>query len=383
MQRLLALGTAEEVLETRAFRAFALGDREAWKRVTRELMDHPPEVPAVTALQVATYLDDVDGAERFAHPPHGAHPFGRCPGHGPPAARPRGGGPGAVERGAGAAGLRPSLRSHGRAGAALAAGGPAVPLACRAPSCSRSGGTFDQWRAAIEAPGESSHSAAHTGLHPYIRRYRLGLLDTRLGDTTSAVRLAGSLEQAADSAIGLKADALRTFALSIRARVAGQAGRAAEALEYLDRSRWQVVESIFEAEALDRYYRAELLFALGRHAEALDWYRTIAERATYELVYVAPARWREGWLYHRIGDEARAAGGLPDGRATMGRRGRAAPGHCRRSRAPIGQPGQPLEPPRQADAGLPRVPFPRERALGRSPLQPHARASAEHREPRR
>ena len=69
-----------------------------------------------------------------------------------------------------------------------------------------------------------------------------------------------------------------------------------------------MVESIFEAEALDRYYRAELLFALGRHAEALDWYRTIAERATYELVYVAPARWRQGWLYHRIGDEARAAG---------------------------------------------------------------------------
>ena len=67
MRRLLALGTAAEVLETRAFRAFALGDREAWKRVTRELMDNPPDVPAVTALQVATYLDDVDGAERFAH----------------------------------------------------------------------------------------------------------------------------------------------------------------------------------------------------------------------------------------------------------------------------------------------------------------------------
>ena len=66
MRRLLALGTATEVLETRAFRAFALGDRDAWKRVTRELMDHPPDVPAVTALQVATYLDDVEGAERFA-----------------------------------------------------------------------------------------------------------------------------------------------------------------------------------------------------------------------------------------------------------------------------------------------------------------------------
>jgi tetratricopeptide (TPR) repeat protein len=167
---------------------------------------------------------------------------------------------------------------------------------------------LDQWQAAVEARGESSHSAAHTGLHPYIRRYRLGLLDARLGDTTSAVGFARALELAGDSASGLKADALRTFALSIRARVAGQAGRAAEALEQLDRSRWQVVESIFEAEALDRYYRAELLFALGRYTEALDWYRTIAERATYELVYVAPARWREGWIYHRMRDQARAAG---------------------------------------------------------------------------
>ena len=67
------------------------------------------------------------------------------------------------------------------------------------------------------------------------------------------------------------------------------------------------MESLFEAEALDRYYRAELLFALGRQAEALERYRTIAERATYKLVYVAPARWRQAWLYARAGDRARAA----------------------------------------------------------------------------
>nr|MBA3893521.1 tetratricopeptide repeat protein [Gemmatimonadales bacterium] len=99
---------------------------------------------------------------------------------------------------------------------------------------------------------------------------------------------------------------LHTFARSIRARVAADAGRTAEALDHLERSSWGMVESIFEAEALDRYYRAELLSELGRHAEALDWYRTIAERATYELVYVAPARWRQGRLYENAGDRARA-----------------------------------------------------------------------------
>jgi tetratricopeptide (TPR) repeat protein len=165
----------------------------------------------------------------------------------------------------------------------------------------------DAWPARLEAPGEPSHSSGHTGLHPAVRLYRLGLLDASLGDTTGALRFADSLQVAGDLAAGLRADALRTFARSIRARVAGEAGRPAEAIEQLELSRWGVVESVFEAEALDRYYRAELLFALGRQAEALEWYRTIAERATYELVYVAPARWRQAWLYAQVGDRARAA----------------------------------------------------------------------------
>ena len=307
MQRLLGLGTAAEVLETRAFRAFALGDREAWKRVTRELMDHPPDVPPVTALQVATYLDDVDGAEGFARLLTDTRYSDDVRGMAHRLlARV------AVARGRWSA-ARVQLDSARRFDPtaelelrSLLAVLPFLQLPRVELLAIRR--DVEHWQAEVEGPGEVSHSAAHTGLHPYVRRYRLGLLDTRVGDTTSALWLAGSLERAADSATGLKVDALRTFALSIRARVAGLAGRPAEALELLDRSRWEVVESIFEAEALDRYYRAELLFALGRYAEALDWYRTIAERATYELVYVAPARWREGWLYQRAGDGVRAAG---------------------------------------------------------------------------
>ena len=306
MRRLLALGTAADVLETRAFRAFALGDREAWKRVTRELMDNPPDVPVVTALQVATYLDDVDGAERFAHlltdSRHSDDVRGMA--HRLLARV-------AVARGRWRA-ARAQLDSAGRFDPvselelrSLLAVLPflQVPRAERLEIRRR----VDAWPARLEGPGEPSHSAAHTGLHPAVRLYRLGLLDASLGDTTAALRFAALLQGASDSAEGLKADALRTFARSIRARVAGETGRPAEALEQLELSRWDVVESIFEAEALDRYYRAELLFALGRRAEALEWYRTIAERATYELVYVAPARWRQGWLYAQVGDRARAA----------------------------------------------------------------------------
>ncbi len=306
MGRLLARGTAAEVLETRAFRAFALGDREAWKRVTRELMENPPDVPAVTALQVATYLDDLDGAEGFARlltDPRYSDDV-------------RGMAHRLLARVAVAKGRWSTARAQLDTARRL---DPTAELELRSllavlpflhvprPELLDIRRQVAEWRARVEAPGEVSHSAAHAGLHPYVKLYRLGLLDVCLGDTTEALRAAGSLERAGDSSSSLKAGALRTFAWSIRARVAGEAGRPAEALAHLERSDWSMVESIFEAEALDRYYRAELLDTLGRHEEALDWYRTIAERATYELVYVAPSRWHQARLYEEAGNPARAA----------------------------------------------------------------------------
>ncbi len=305
MQRLLALGTDAEVLETRAFRAFALGDRDAWKRVTRELLQNPSAVPPVTALQVATYLDDLDGAERFARLLRARRYSDDVRGMAYRLlARV------AVARGqwsAAQAQLDTAQRFDATATLELRSLLAVLPfLQVPRSELLVIRGQVEEWQAKIEAPGEASHSSGHAGLHPYVKLYRLGLLNARLRDTSEALRLAGSLDRAGDSASALKADALHTFAQSIRARVAGEGGRAAEALDHLERSSWGMVESIFEAEALDRYYRAELLNALGRDAEALDWYRTIAERATYELVYVAPARWQQGRLYEQAGDRARA-----------------------------------------------------------------------------
>ena len=305
MRRLLALGSATEVLETRAFRAFALGDRDAWKRVTRELLENPPDVPPVTALQVATYLDDLDGAESFARLLSARQYSDDV----------RGMAYRLLARVAAARGQWSAARAHLDTARGF---DPVAALELRSLlavlpflQVPRSDllavrREVEEWRATFEAPGEVSHSAGHAGLHPYVRLYRLGLLDARLGDTVEALRHAGAVQRAGDSSSDLKADALHTFARSIRARVAGDAGRVAEALGHLEQSDWGMVESIFEVEALDRYYRAELLSALGRHTEALDWYRTIAERATYELVYVAPARWRQGRLYEQAGDRARA-----------------------------------------------------------------------------
>ena len=138
-----------------------------------------------------------------------------------------------------------------------------------------------------------------------LRLHRLGLLDTRLGDTTSALRDARSLARAADSS--LDGRFAPTLAASIRAHVAAVGGRDREALADLDAAGWEAAASGFVAEAYDRYFRAELLERARREDEALGWYGSIAERAAYELVYLAPAHRRQAEIYARRGQRELAA----------------------------------------------------------------------------
>ena len=137
------------------------------------------------------------------------------------------------------------------------------------------------------------------GAQRAVRLHRLGLLDTRLGDTTSALRNARALDRAADSS---RAGRLaHTLAGSIRAHVAAAGGRAREALADLDAAGWEAAASVFVAEAYDRYFRAELLEQAQREDEALGWFHSIAERAAYELVYSAPSHLRQAEIYDRRG----------------------------------------------------------------------------------
>lgn len=161
-----------------------------------------------------------------------------------------------------------------------------------------------RWNPA-EPAGQVGHTAAHIGVHPLLRLHRLGLLDTRLRDTTEALRSARSLSRGADSSLGGRF--ARTLAQSIRAHVAAAGGRTREALADLDAAEWEPAASVFVAEAYDRYWRAELLARDGREDEALGWFHSIAERAAYELVYLAPAHLRQGEIYDRRGDRNRAA----------------------------------------------------------------------------
>ena len=76
-------------------------------------------------------------------------------------------------------------------------------------------------------------------------------------------------------------------------------GRDGEALAVLDAAEWEAAAPVFVSEAYDRYFRAELLQRVGREDEALGWYGSIAERAAYELVYLAPSHRRQAEIYAR------------------------------------------------------------------------------------
>jgi tetratricopeptide (TPR) repeat protein len=137
------------------------------------------------------------------------------------------------------------------------------------------------------------------GAQRALRLHRLGLLDTRLGDTTSALREARSLDRAADSSLAGRF--AQTLAASIRAHVAAVGGRDRQALSDLDAAGWEAAAPAFVAEAYDRYFRAELLERAKREDEALGWFQSIAERAAYELVYLAPSHLHQAEIYRRRG----------------------------------------------------------------------------------
>jgi tetratricopeptide (TPR) repeat protein len=303
VQRAMTVGGGE-VVETRAFRAFALGDRPGQKRVTRRLLADPSKIPDITALEVAVIADDLNGSERF----------GRLLAD--PSQTPdlRGSGHRILAQ---AAVARGQLRRARRELAAAARFDSVPALELRSLFAVLSFLPLQRaevvavreqvrrWNAGEDTADNSGHTTAHIGLHPYLRLHRLGLLDIRLGDTVAALARARELDRVSDSA-GTGGSA-RTLAQSIRAHVAAAGGRHADALALIEGAGWEAAASVFVTEAYDRYFRAELLDSLDRDEEALGWLGSIAERAAYELVYLAPAHLSRARIYQERGEHARAA----------------------------------------------------------------------------
>jgi tetratricopeptide (TPR) repeat protein len=293
VRRVLALAPARDVLEMRSFRAFALGDRQGQKRVTSELLASPGSIPAETALGAAVYADDLDRVERFASLLTEDRHSSDVRGYGhrllAQTAAARGQWRAAQRELDGASRFDPTAALELRS---LLAVLPFLPVTRSELEEMRA--TLERWQPPVEESEGRIHSTAHVGVHPALRLHRLGLVSARLGATTAALRYARELESARDAGHDSVERAIvrTTFARSIQARVADAAGQPERALTLLDQAQWHPIASGFMAEALDRYYRADLLRRLGRVDEARGWYRSIAERTTYELVYLAPARFQ-------------------------------------------------------------------------------------------
>jgi DNA-binding SARP family transcriptional activator/Tfp pilus assembly protein PilF len=276
-------------LDLRAIRTFALNDRPGHERAARDLLADRSILPRRLAFDVAVKLGDLAGSARFA---------------------------GLLVRASATCDVRALGRrmlaqvaiAHGRLG--VAAGELARAAPCDPGAALEHRALLVVQPFAIPDAADLEELARDLGVvadsvlgHP-AREYYAGLVAIGLGDTLTAAADARALLAAGESTS--TGDLSRTFGRSLRARMLWHAGRPAEALAELEAAGWERTARLSVAEASDRYLRAELLHHLGRDEEAIGWYRSIAQRASYELVYVAPAERRLAMIYDARGDQAAA-----------------------------------------------------------------------------
>lgn len=294
----------------RSLRAFVLGGPEERARLIAEADRVAGATIALAIWDVALYAGDVRGGERLAEPltaewrgreerslgyvlrAHFLLARGRW--------REAGDALDALER------IDPAW---GREYRALLTALPFVPSTRRELEAARTSLEGLDATAVPSREGPDLFLSAHDDLHPLFKEYLLGLLSVRLGEegtattheertkTIAAPSFVGSLPH--DLAAGLRAHAHRA------------AGRPERALDALDRIRMEInyngmIGSPIVSLAYERWTRAELLRALGREEEALDWYDHSFVTSIYEVVYLSLSRLRRAEIHEEAGERERA-----------------------------------------------------------------------------
>jgi tetratricopeptide (TPR) repeat protein len=164
------------------------------------------------------------------------------------------------------------------------------------------------WDAAATPASAIPALAVHNALHPALKEYLAGLLSIRSGDHSAARDGLSRLRALAGPS---NAEAHAALARGLAAALARVEEGPVKALEVLGRPAIELwfqvtVASPYLSLAQERWLRAELLQEVGRAAEALGWYGSIAERSPYELVYAAPAALRRAEIFARQDDRAAA-----------------------------------------------------------------------------
>jgi len=165
------------------------------------------------------------------------------------------------------------------------------------------------WDAETAAASAIPALAVHNGLHPALKEYLAGLLAVKAGDLADAH---AALDRLRTLAATRSPEAHAALDRGLAAALARAEAGPDEALAVLARPRIELwfqvtLASPFLSLAQERFLRAELLHEVGRDAEALGWYGSIAQRAPYELVYAAPAQLRRAEIFARQGDTEAAA----------------------------------------------------------------------------
>ncbi len=283
--------TADQAIGLRILIAFATGDRRLQATVIEELGRAPGLVTARAFADVMLYVRDLPGAKRL-----GVAVL--------PSAR-------STEFSAlgdiAMAHLHWALDEPAEAAELLRAAArhePAWSLETRALFAALPFGPVDEtertavteallvWDPATAKPSVAVPLVFHDGLHAHFRVYLLGLLAARRKDQPELQRRGDELSELSvpHGAEVLAEQLIRTLdAEALRLR-----GRPADALAALERLQADVwfqfaVASPFYAGTYHRFLRADLLAEVGRTAEAVQWWRTIAERSPYEVVFAKEA----------------------------------------------------------------------------------------------
>jgi DNA-binding SARP family transcriptional activator len=165
----------------------------------------------------------------------------------------------------------------------------------------------ERWQPSyLHDPDQAVDALARSRAHALLRLHRLGLIALRTGDTVSASRAAARLLTTIDPDSEMTPIAAALVA-SIRARIAAVAGDSARALAMLERVEWSRAGRAAAAEPVDRLLHADLLAAVGRHADALRWYATLGTGAPQELPLIGFAALGMARTYEHAGDRAAAA----------------------------------------------------------------------------
>jgi tetratricopeptide (TPR) repeat protein len=293
--RMKTVAPGSPVVDLRAFRAFSPGGGPGDCLVMRGLLSDASVVPRETALHIALQPEDLSATERLAELV--VRNARSCEG-----------------QGLGRRMLAQAMLASGRL--AMARAGLASEMECDSSAAL-------ELRTVYETlpfgPGDRSDlvklrevllsdrpDSAATAEDRAIRLYEIGRVASALGDTALAGRSASVLASLNDSK--REAARVRSLTQSLRARLVLARGQVARALALLEDAHWERVTVPSVAEADDRYLRAELLLRLGRVHEASGWYGSMAQRYSYEQVYLAPAQYRLGQIADRAGDSAAALG---------------------------------------------------------------------------